>query len=116
MDVFDQGDPAFEDPIFEGAAGEGPAVDGLADPDDHLWMHDDGRVWDLGPADLDTDADGTADSIARPGPDGLTVYTDSDQDGQVDTISEVRADGSYETRTLNPESGTWMSTDKGRLD
>lgn len=86
------------------------------DPDDHLWVHDDGRVWDLGPADVDTDADGVKDSLTRSGPDGLTVYTDSDHDGQVDRITEVGADGSFEARRLDPSSGEWIATDSGRLD
>ena len=48
---------------------------------------------DLGPADIDTDADGIADSLTRPGPDGMAVYTDSDADGRVDLITEIGADG-----------------------
>ncbi|MGV9826009.1 MULTISPECIES: DUF6802 family protein [unclassified Gordonia (in: high G+C Gram-positive bacteria)] len=93
-----------------GGAGEQFAAD------DHLWVHDDGRIWDLGPADVDTDADGIEDSLTRNGPDGLTVYTDSDHDGQVDKITRVAADGSFSAQALDPDSGTWVSTDSGRLD
>jgi hypothetical protein len=84
-------------------------------PEDHLWMHSDGRVWDLGPADVDTDADGVRDSLTRSGAGGVTVYTDSDHDGQVDKITEVDADGMFSSRTLDPTSGTWVPTDSGRL-
>lgn len=86
------------------------------DPDDNLWVHDDGRIWDLGPAEVDTDADGIADSLTRNGPDGVTVYTDSDHDGQVDRITQLRSDGSYTASRLDPDSGTWVPTDSGRLD
>ncbi|GAA1482037.1 hypothetical protein GCM10009624_24770 [Gordonia sinesedis] len=85
-------------------------------PDEHLWVHDDGRIWDLGPADVDTDADGIKDSLTRTGPDGMTVYTDTDHDGQVDRITEVGSDGSYSSRRLDPTSGQWVATDTGRLD
>ncbi|MGV9709370.1 DUF6802 family protein [Gordonia sp. NPDC003424] len=88
---------------------------GDTSPADHLWMHTDGRVWDLGPADVDTDNDGVRDSLTRSGPDGLTVYTDSDHDGQVDKITEIDAHGAFSSRSLDPLSGTWVPTDSGRL-
>lgn len=85
-------------------------------PDDHLWMHQDGRIWDLGPAELDTDDDGVSDSLTRNGPDGLSVYTDTDRDGQVDRITEVDARGEFTSSSLDPTSGNWVPTDSGRLD
>ncbi|AZG46362.1 DUF6802 family protein [Gordonia insulae] len=84
-------------------------------PEDHLFMHTDGRVWDLGPADVDTDADGIRDSLTRSGAGGMTVYTDSDHDGQVDKITEIDPEGMFSSRTLDPASGTWAPTDSGRL-
>lgn len=84
--------------------------------DDHLWMYDDGRVWDLGPADVDTDADGVADSLTRTGPDGMTVYTDRDHDGRVDTVTHIGSDGDYEAHRLAADGRTWVPTDSGRLD
>ena len=92
---------------------ETPASDDL---DDHLWMHDDGRIWDLGPAEVDTDNDGVNDSLTRNGPDGMTVYTDSDRDGQVDKITEIGADGEFRSAVLDPETGAWIPTDSGRLN
>jgi hypothetical protein len=89
-----------------------PPVD---DVYDNLWIVENDRVWDLGPADVDTDADGNADSLTRPGPAGLTVYTDSDRDGQVDLITEVRHDGGYSSQRLDPATGEWIATDAGRL-
>ena len=86
-----------------------------AGPADHLWLSQGDDVWDLGPADIDTDADGIADSLTRPGPDGMAVYTDSDADGRVDLITEIGEDGTDSTQRLDTESGTWRSTDSGRL-
>ncbi len=79
------GDPADEQAAFVQHAAPAPAGEVY----DNLWIVENDRIWDLGPADVDTDADGIADSLTRPGPDGLTVYTDSDRDGQVDLITEV---------------------------
>ena len=91
---------------------ETPASDDL---DDHLWMHDDGRIWDLGPAEVDTDNDGINDSLTRNGPDGFTVYTDSDRDGQVDKITEIGADGEFRSAVLDPDTGKWISGGSGRI-
>lgn len=91
---------------------ETPASDDL---DDHLWMHDDGRIWDLGPAEVDTDNDGINDSLTRNGPDGFTVYTDSDRDGQVDKITEIGADGEFRSAVLDPDTGQWISGGSGRI-
>ncbi|MYR07175.1 hypothetical protein GTV32_13055 [Gordonia sp. SID5947] len=84
-------------------------------PEDHLWMHADGRVWDLGPADVDTDDDGVRDSLTRTGAGGMTVYTDADHDGQVDKITEIDAQGMFSSSTLDLDSGAWVPTDTGRL-
>lgn len=88
---------------------------GAHSPENHLWMHQDGRVWDLGPADVDTDNDGVRDSLTRHGPDGMTVYTDSDHDGQIDRITEVDAQGTFTSSSLDHSSGAWVPTDCGRL-
>lgn len=116
--LFDAGGPIGIDPAgsahIESVAAlhEAPATD----PEDHLWMHDDGRIWDLGPAEVDTDNDGINDSLTRNGPDGFTVYTDSDRDGQVDKITEIGSDGEFRSAVLDPETGEWISGDSGRLD
>ncbi|WLP88919.1 MULTISPECIES: DUF6802 family protein [Gordonia] len=102
--------PVFPDEPLPGEMEPG------GDVADHLWMHDAGRIWDLGPADVDTDADGINDSLTRNGPEGLTVYTDADRDGQVDTITRVGADGSYAAQVLDPATGRWVPTDSGRLE
>ena len=86
------------------------------DPHDNLWIADGDRVWDLGPADVDSDADGIPDSLTRVGPGGITVYTDTDHDGRVDAITEVDSDGGFESRRLDIETGDWVRTDIGRLD
>ncbi|MFW0783083.1 DUF6802 family protein [Gordonia sp. CPCC 206044] len=93
----------------------GDEVGDTSSPDSHLWMHQDGRVWDLGPADVDTDDDGIRDSLTRNGPTGVTVYTDTDHDGQVDRITEVDAQGMFSSRSLDPMSGSWVPTDSGRV-
>lgn len=107
----DPDDPGI-DPVVEVAAHVSP----LPDAHDHLWMADGDRVWDLGPAETDTDADGVADSLTRVGPDGMTVYTDTDHDGRVDAITEVHGDGAVETHRLDGTTGEWVRTDVGRLD
>ncbi|QMU21465.1 DUF6802 family protein [Gordonia rubripertincta] len=132
-DPFDAGRPdagALPGGSFETAdlpdagAGYDPHVDSVAavhaesasdDLDDHLWMHEDGCIWDLGPAEVDTDNDGVNDSLTRNGPDGFTVYTDSDRDGQVDKITEIGADGGFSSAVLDPETGEWIPGGSGRI-
>jgi|GEM_PF-5644005 len=109
-------DPVDRGPTFHPAAAITPDLVGGGDPYDNLWIVENDRVWDLGPADLDTDADGVPDSLTRTGPAGMTVYTDSDRDGQVDLITEVNRDGGYRTSRLDPGSGRWTATDSGRLE
>ncbi len=46
----------------------------------------------------------------------MTVYTDTDHDGRVDAITEVRGDGAVETHRLDGHTGEWVRTDVGRLD
>lgn len=98
-------------------AGLWPAEVGPSEPDplDHLWVTENDRLWDLGPADTDTDADGVNDSLTRAGPEGITVYTDVDADGRVDRITEVDAAGNWRSQTLDPDDGGWVATDRGRL-
>ncbi|MDS1114134.1 hypothetical protein RD149_10160 [Gordonia westfalica] len=122
-DPFDAGRPDASDLPGAGSGLE-PHVDSVAaihaesaadDLDDHLWMHEDGRIWDLGPAEVDTDNDGVNDSLTRNGPDGFTVYTDSDRDGQVDKITEIGADGAFSSAVLDPETGEWIPGGSGRI-
>ncbi len=59
------GDPDDHgEPVIEVAAHVAPAPD----VHDHLWMADGDRIWDLGPAETDTDADGVADSLTASDP------------------------------------------------
>lgn len=108
------GDPDEGDSAFVHHAAAPPPPDG--DVYGNLWIVENDRIWDLGPADVDTDADGVADSLTRPGPNGLTVYTDSDRDGQVDLITEVHRDGGFSSARLDRASGEWVATDSGRLE
>ncbi|MBT0567487.1 hypothetical protein KIK15_11985 [Williamsia sp. CHRR-6] len=90
---------------------------GATNPHDHLWVSEGDRIWDLGPAQVDTDNDGIADSLTQMGAHGgMTVYTDTDHDGQVDAITEVHSDGAYESRRLDTHTGQWQRTSTGRLD
>lgn len=106
----------FESGTHVGAAEPLLASAPVHDPHDNLWIADGDRVWDLGPADVDSDADGIPDSLTRVGPGGVTVYTDTDHDGRVDAITEVHSDGAFESRRLDVETGDWVRTDIGRLD
>jgi len=81
----------------------------------HLWLPEAGRLWDLGPATSDTDADGVGDSLSRTDAEGLTVFTDTDRDGRVDLITRVGADGEISSSTYDPTSGTWSAAKPGRL-
>ncbi|MFT3660864.1 MAG: hypothetical protein QM809_05555 [Gordonia sp. (in: high G+C Gram-positive bacteria)] len=97
-----------------------PVGAGLVDPDgaleSHLWVFQDGAVWDLGPAQLDADSDGVPDSLTR-GADGLlTVYTDTDADGRVDRITELDPTGRCAVHHLDAGTGRWQPTTLGRLD
>jgi hypothetical protein len=109
-------DPADRGPLYHLAGAITPDPGVVGETYDNLWIVENDRVWDLGPADLDTDADGVADSMTRTGPAGMTVYTDTDRDGQVDLITEVNRDGGYRTSRLDPSSGRWTATDSGRLE
>lgn len=90
-----------------------PGEDSVAQ---HLLLHDDGRVWDLGPALVDTDADGVPDTLTRVGTHGLVIFTDSDHDGEVDKITSISADGEYESAARDSTGGQWRATDSGRLE
>lgn len=107
-------DFASMDPTGDSATGsdDGGPPDSLTQ---HLLLHDAGRVWDLGPALVDTDADGVPDTLTRVGAQGLVVFTDSDHDGEVDKITSIAADGTYESSTREHAGGPWRATDSGRL-
>lgn len=93
----------------------GPSA-GTGALDDHLWILTGETVWDLGPAQLDADADGVPDSLTR-GTDGqITVYTDTDSDGRVDRITEMDPTGRCSVSNLNPETGLWQASLLGRLE
>jgi hypothetical protein len=69
----------------------------------------------LGQASYDVDGDGVADSyIMVSGSDEVAVLTDSDHDGQVDTVYKVEADGSV--TELQPENGQLVEVGTGHLD
>ncbi|QKT08890.1 hypothetical protein HUN08_18000 [Gordonia sp. X0973] len=89
-----------------------------ADPGDvgnHLWLAEEERLWDLGPATADTDADGLYDSLSRNDADGMTVFTDSDHDGCVDLITRVGADGSVTSSVYDAATRRWSSLRPGRI-
>lgn len=54
----------------------------------------------LGPATVDSDADGRADTAVVGGPDALELGTDVDGDGRVDVLTRVLADGTATTATM----------------
>lgn len=83
---------------------------------DHLSVFADGAVWDLGPAQIDADSDGVADSLTRDVDGLLTVYTDTDSDGLVDRITELDSSGLCAVRDLDADTGRWQPTVLGRLD
>ena len=82
---------------------------------EHLWLSESGRLWDLGPATADTDADGVGDSLSRNDAAGLTVFTDTDGDHRVDLVTRIGADGSVSSSTYDPDTGPWSAARPGRL-
>jgi len=62
--------PVGAEPIGAGPLGAGP-------PDTRVG---------IGPADLDTDGDGVADTVALPDGPGLALHTDLDGDGLADQV------------------------------
>lgn len=108
-------DPPGEESLIDSGQGD---IEGVGGPglDDHLWVFDDGSVWDLGPAQLDADSDGVADSLTRGTATHLTVYTDTDADGRVDRITELDPSGHCAVSDLDPATGTWHPTQLGRLN
>ncbi|HNP58436.1 MAG TPA: hypothetical protein PK331_13980 [Gordonia sp. (in: high G+C Gram-positive bacteria)] len=91
------------------------APDATGGVDEHLWLAESGRLWDMGPATVDTDADGIDDSLSRTDSTGLTVFTDTDQDGRIDLITRVEADGDVSSSIYDPATGEWSATRPGRL-
>ncbi|MFT4200353.1 DUF6802 family protein [Gordonia sp. (in: high G+C Gram-positive bacteria)] len=98
--------------IYDEQTGDDAVGGGVGD---HLWLADAQRLWDLGPATVDTDADGIRDSLSRNDADGLTVFTDSDRDGRVDRITRVGTDGSVTSSTYDEQTGRWSTVRPGRL-
>ncbi|GEE01582.1 hypothetical protein nbrc107696_20280 [Gordonia spumicola] len=90
--------------------------DAGTDPADSLWIYDDGALWDLGPADFDSDGDGVAESLTAEFDGGHAVLTDTDGDGRVDRITTLHADGSTEVADGRSEPLRWSPTSLGRLE
>ncbi|GAA3950301.1 DUF6802 family protein [Gordonia caeni] len=106
----DGGEESLSGSDLDGGNGERGALD------DHLWILAGETVWDLGPAQLDADADGVPDSLTR-GADGqITVYTDTDSDGRVDRITEMDPTGRCSVSDLDPDTGLWQASVLGRLE
>lgn len=112
---FDANDGAGEESLS--TADPGFVVDPAAGPlHDHLWVFDGDTAWDLGPASVDADDDGVADSLTRGTAEQLTVYTDTDADGCVDRITELDPSGRCAVSDLDPATGLWRATHLGRLE
>jgi hypothetical protein len=62
----------------------------------------------LGPATVDSDADGRADTAVVPEPDALALATDLDGDARVDVLTRVHADGTATTELVDaPGPASW---------
>ncbi|MDD7940753.1 hypothetical protein PHK61_20215 [Actinomycetospora lutea] len=75
----------------------------------------------LGPATVDSDADGRPDTAVVPGPDALVLGTDLDGDARIDVITRVHDGGGVVTEdvpwdegpvppapTIDPATGRWV--------
>ena len=63
----------------------------------------------VGPATVDSDADGRVDTAVVPGPASLDLATDVDGDGRVDVLTQVHGDGTASTTELpdDPAARPW---------
>lgn len=87
--------------------GRGP-VDGLAHSGT-VTVSVDGRTFPAGPASIDTDGDGVADTVAVPGVGGSTqYYQDSDGDGIADRAWTIHADGARGEEYRIDDAGQWV--------
>ncbi|ATE57805.1 hypothetical protein [Actinosynnema pretiosum] len=71
---------------------------------------------DVGPATVDSDEDGRADSVMIEDAEGDTwLFTDSDGDGQADVATEITRDGEV---TVSQRTGDaeWTEVEHGRFD
>ncbi|MDD7965614.1 DUF6802 family protein [Actinomycetospora lemnae] len=59
----------------------------------------------LGPATVDSDADGRPDTVVVTEPDALVLGTDLDGDAHADVLTRIGPDGS--TTTTGPEAPPW---------
>ncbi|NLG48310.1 DUF6802 family protein [Gordonia sp. (in: high G+C Gram-positive bacteria)] len=89
---------------------------GGADPHDHLWWYADGTVWDLGPADLDSDGDGRPDALTSELNGSTAILADADGDGRVDRMSVLDSDGRVAAWGVDGSGEEWSPTRVGRLD
>ncbi|MGO3326805.1 DUF6802 family protein [Gordonia sp. (in: high G+C Gram-positive bacteria)] len=94
------------------ADAESPAA---AQAGDGLWIYDDGQLWDLGPAELDADADGVPDSITSDVSGDPVILTDTDGDGQVDRMTRLDQSGGVTVSDECDEPLPWRPTSLGRL-
>lgn len=62
---------------------------------------------DLGPATVDSDADGHADTTVIDAPGRLVLATDLDGDARVDVVTTIAADGTAATREIPVTWGAW---------
>ncbi|MCF8588781.1 hypothetical protein L5G28_04075 [Gordonia sp. HY285] len=85
------------------------------DAGDDLWIYDDGQLWDLGPPDLDADADGVPDSILTDIAGDPAILTDTDRDGQVDRVTRLETAGGVTVTAESDEPLPWRPTSLGRL-
>lgn len=83
---------------------------GLAGAEE-LTVSVDGRHVAAGPATIDSDGDGVADTVAVPGVGGsIQYYQDADGDGVADRAWTVNADGSRSSEYSIDASGHWVRT------
>ena len=82
--------------------------DPLGPPPDLLVAAPDGPH-PLGPATVDSDGDGRADTAVVAEPEALALGTDLDGDARVDVLTRLHADGTATTTTLpdHPSTTAW---------
>jgi hypothetical protein len=77
--------------------------------DEQVTVSVDARSFPAGPATIDSDHDGVADTVAVPGVGGSTqFYQDTDGDGIADRAWTVNADGTHGPEYTIDASGEWV--------
>lgn len=91
-------------------------VDDTSRAGDSMIIENDGEVTELGEPTLDSDGDGTPDTVMTEFDDGSVItFTDTDGDGDADQIIAIGSDGSIEVAAPDGRGG-WEPVARGQVN